>query len=68
MSAKKPRTAKAGKVDLPPYDYGKPGAQTYQQRQERLEGLIQVFVDIFASLSPEDRVRYMTEPREQEDA
>jgi hypothetical protein len=68
MSAKKPRTPKADKVDLPPYDYNAPGAQTYQQRQERLAGLVQVFADIFVSLSPEQRVKYMAEPRGQEDA
>jgi hypothetical protein len=67
MSAKKHSTQKADKVDLPPYDYNAPGAHTYQQRQERLAGLIHVFADIFAGLSPEDRVRYMTEPPEQED-
>jgi hypothetical protein len=39
---------------------------TYQQRQERLQGLADVFVSIFCSLSPEQRARYMSEDTEQQ--
>jgi hypothetical protein len=39
---------------------------TPQQRQERLEELAKVFVDIFVGLSPEQRARYMSEDTEQQ--
>lgn len=42
-----------------------PSGLTYQQRQERLQGLADVFVSIFRSLSAEQRVRYMSEDTEQ---
>jgi hypothetical protein len=65
MPATKPRSSKHVRVDEPPYDYDAPGAMTRQQRVERLEGLIQVFADIFVGLTPEQRSRYMSEPAEQ---
>ena len=43
-----------------------PSGMTYQQRQERLQGLADVFVSIFCSLSPEQRARYMAEDAEQQ--
>lgn len=64
MPAKKPRTSKHVRVDEPPYDYDAPGAMARQQRVERLEGLVQVFADIFAGLSSEQRARYMTTEQE----
>ena len=45
-----------------------PSGMTYQQRQERLQGLADVFVSIFCSLSPEQRARYMSEDTEQQAA
>jgi hypothetical protein len=35
-----------------------PSGMTYQQRQERLQCLADVFVSIFRGLSPEQRARY----------
>jgi hypothetical protein len=45
-----------------------PPGLTYQQRQERLQGLADVFVSIFCSLSPDQRARYMSEETEQQAA
>jgi hypothetical protein len=68
MPAKKTRRSRPARFDEIPYNYDAPGAMTRQQREERLEGLIQVFADIFPGLTPEQRGRYMSEPGGQEAA
>jgi hypothetical protein len=68
MSTKKLRSPEPAKVDTLPSDYKAPGAMTRQQREERLEGLIQVFADIFAGLTSEQLSRYTSEPAGQEAA
>jgi hypothetical protein len=43
-----------------PYNYDATGALTPEQRDERLEGLSRVLLDIFLSLSPEQKARYLS--------
>jgi hypothetical protein len=56
---------KPAKLQALPYRYDSPGALTPEQRDERLDGLVDTLLDIFLSLSPEQKVRYRAaEPKE----
>jgi hypothetical protein len=51
------RTA-AGKLTTLPYNYDAPGALTPEQRDARLDGLVDTLLDIFLSLSPDEKAKY----------
>jgi hypothetical protein len=58
MIAKNLRPAAPVKLKTLAYDYDVPGALTPEQRSDRLKGLSRVLLDIFLSLTPEQRAEY----------
>jgi hypothetical protein len=58
MAAKNIRPAESVKLKTLAYNYDAPGALTPEQRSDRLKGLSRVLLDIFLSLTPEQKARY----------
>ena len=58
MAAKNLRPAASVKLKTLAYDYNAAGALTPEQRRDRLIGLSRVLLDIFLSLTPEQRAEY----------
>jgi hypothetical protein len=50
--------AKPAKLQALPYNYNAPGALTPEQRDACLDGLVDSLLDIFLTMSPEQRARY----------
>jgi hypothetical protein len=58
ISAKNLRPGTPVKLKTLAYDYDTPGALTHEQRSDRLKGLSRVLLDIFLTLTPEQKARY----------
>jgi hypothetical protein len=58
MTSKNLRPAAPIKLKTLAYDYDAPGALPPEQRSDRLKGLSRVLLEIFLTLTPEQKARY----------